>query len=81
MFSPVVECVVEKIKSTEMVLLQPEVGPLLNALRLFSQNKDLAQVTSQHVHITTSLPSPIVSGAVVQSCVNAKPWLNFNPLS
>ena len=44
MFSPVVECVVGKIKSTEMVLLQPEVGPLLNVLRLLSQNKDLAQV-------------------------------------
>ena len=44
MFSPVIECVVGKIKSTEMVLLQPEVGPFLNVLRLLSQNKDLAQV-------------------------------------
>ena len=44
MFSPVVNHVVEKIKSTEMVLMQPEVGPFLNVLRVFTQNKDIGQV-------------------------------------
>ena len=58
MFSPVVDHVVEKIKSTEMVLMQPEVGPFLNVLRVLSQNKDIGQVTiSFHIdHCHTILP-------------------------
>jgi hypothetical protein len=45
MFAPVVEHIVEKLKSTEMVLMQPDVAPLLNTLHVLSQNKDLGQVT------------------------------------
>ena len=55
MFSPVVDHVVEKIKSTEMVLMQPEVGPYLNALRVFSQNKDIGQVCYHDHHIATMI--------------------------
>lgn len=44
MFSPVVNHVVEKIKSTEIALMQPGVGPFLNILHVFSQNKDIALV-------------------------------------
>lgn len=44
MFSPVVYRVVEKIKTTEMVLMQPDVAPLLSALHMLSMYKDTAQV-------------------------------------
>ncbi|CAB3984152.1 Ubiquitin conjugation factor E4 A [Paramuricea clavata] len=61
MFSPVVNHVVEKIKSTEMVLMQPEVGPFLNVLCVFSQNKDIGQLL---VKSPSWLPSsPIIMGA------------------
>ncbi|XP_028402978.1 ubiquitin conjugation factor E4 A-like isoform X2 [Dendronephthya gigantea] len=61
MFSPVVNRVSEKIKTTEMVLMQPDAAPILNVLHMFSQNKDIAQVL---VKSSLWLPSsPVTIGA------------------